>query len=192
VPPGLVGLAACWEAAHKTLIFRALYQLQRSRTPRLERIDTSDGEQEGQFMDTKKLVAGVALAGTIVVGTAGVAFAADSPTTGSGAAQAQGHPGLRREARKGAAEIVRQATNTQPGELRTYLKNGGTVAGFITDHGATVDAVSTSLVNAATTKINAAVASGKITQDKATKIEDKLPGLVTKLMNRTWGQHAQA
>jgi hypothetical protein len=145
-------------------------------------------------MDTKKLVAGAALAGTLVVGTAGMAFAADSPSTGtgSGTAQAQGHPGLRREARKGAAEIVRQATNAQPGELRAYLKNGGTVGAFITDHGASVDVVSTSLVNAATAKINAAVASGTITQDKATKIEDKLPGLVTKLRSRTWGQHAQA
>ena len=35
-------------------------------------------------MDTKKLVAGAALAGTLVVGTAGVAFAADSPTPGLG------------------------------------------------------------------------------------------------------------
>jgi hypothetical protein len=145
-------------------------------------------------MDTKKLVAGAALAGTLVVGTAGMAFAADSPSTGtgSGAAQAQGHPGLRREARRGAAKIVLAATNQTPQALRDYLKGGGTVAGFITEHGASVDDVSTSLVNAATAKINAAVASGKITQDKATKIEDKLPGLVTKLMNRTWGQHAQA
>ena len=145
-------------------------------------------------MDTKKLVAGAALAGTLVVGTAGMAFAADSPSTGTGpsAAQAQGHPGLRREARRGAAAIVRQATNAKPGELRDYLKGGGTVAGFITEHGASVDEVSTSLVNAATEKINAAVASGKVPQDKATKIEAKLPDLVSKLMNRTWGQHAQA
>jgi hypothetical protein len=143
-------------------------------------------------MDTKKLVAGAALAGTLVVGTAGVAFAADSPGSGSGAAQAQGHAGLRREARRGAAAIVREATNTQPGELRDYLEGGGTVAGFITEHGASVDDVSNSLVSAATEKINAAVASGKISQEKADKVEAKLPDLVSRLMNRTWGQHAQA
>ncbi len=143
-------------------------------------------------MDTKKLVAGAALAGTIVVGTAGMAFAADSSTTTPGAKAQSGHPGLRREARRGAAAIVRQATNTQPGELRDYLKNGGTVAGFITAHGASVQDVSNSLVSAATEKIQAAVANGKITQEKATKVEAKLRDLVSRLMNRTWGQHAQA
>jgi hypothetical protein len=144
-------------------------------------------------MDTKKLVAGAALAGTIVVGTAGMAFAADTSTTTPSDAKAQsGHPGLRREARRGAAAIVREATNTQPGELRDYLKNGGTVAGFITEHGASVQDVSNSLVSAATEKINAAVASGKISQEKADKVEAKLPDLVSRLMNRTWGQHAQA
>ena len=54
-------------------------------------------QEKDRIMDSKikKLVAGVALAGALTVGTAGVAFAADGPGTAPDpSAQTGRHPGL--------------------------------------------------------------------------------------------------
>lgn len=146
-------------------------------------------------MDTKKLVAGAALAGTIVVGTAGMAFAADSPGTGTSStdpsSQSANHPRLRHAAQE-AGKVVLGVTGGTGQELRTYLKGGGTVAGWATDHGKTAKDVSDALVSAADARVDQALLDGKIDQAKAATIKGKIPTIVEKVMNRTWGQHAQA
>ena len=87
-------------------------------------------------MDTKKLVAGAALAGTLVVGTAGVAFAADSPTTTGSERSAPGGStpvsGVRPAGRAGNRASAHRTRS--PASCATYLKNGGTVAQWATDH----------------------------------------------------------
>ena len=76
--------------------------------------------------------------------------------------------------------------------MRTYLKGGGTVAQWATDHGSSPQAVIDALVSAGNTRVDEAVANGKIDQARADTIKGKLPTLAEKLVNRTFGQHAQA
>jgi hypothetical protein len=143
-------------------------------------------------MDTKKLVAGAALAGTLVAGTAGMAFAADTPSTGTQDPSGQStHPRLRHAARA-AGKVVLGVTGGTGEELRSYLKGGGTVAQWATDHGSSPQAVIDALVNAANARVDQAVVNGRISQARADTIKAKIPTLAEKLVNRTWGQHAQA
>ena len=147
-------------------------------------------------MDTKKLVAGAALAGTLVVGTAGMAFAADSPTTDSPqgtkdpSGQSVQHPRLRHAARA-AGKVVLGVTGGTGQELRSYLKGGGTVAQWATDHGSSPQAVIDALISAANARVDQAVANSKIDEARAATIKGKIPTIAEKLVNRTWGQHAQ-
>jgi hypothetical protein len=147
---------------------------------------------EGCTMDTKKIVAGAALAGTLVVGTAGVAVAADtsSPPASDPSGQSVRHPRLLRAARA-AGKVVLGVTGGTPQELRAFLKGGGTVAQWATNHGSTPQAVSDALVQAADARVDQALANGKIDQARADKIKARIPTIVEKLMTRTWGQHAQ-
>ena len=143
-------------------------------------------------MDTKKLVAGAALAGTLVVGTAGMAFAADSPTTDTKdpSGQSVQHPRLRHAARA-AGKVVLGVTGGTGQELRSYLKGGGTVAQWATDHGSSPQAVIDALISAANARVDQAVANSKIDEARAATIKGKIPTIAEKLVNRTWGQHAQ-
>jgi len=48
------------------------------------------------------------------------------------------------------------------------------------------------LVSAADARVDQAVANGKIDEARAATIKAKIPNLAEKLVNRSWGQHAQA
>jgi hypothetical protein len=142
-------------------------------------------------MDTKKLVAGVALTGTIVAGTAGLAFAADGSGSSSGDPSAQlKHPRLRHAARA-AGKVVLDTVGGTAQQLRAFLEGGGTVAGYAEAHGSSAQAVIDALVTAGGGRIDRAVANGRISPQKGDAIKAKLPDLATKLVDRTWGQHAQ-
>ena len=101
------------------------------------------------------------------------------------------HPRLRHAARA-AGKVVLGVTGGTPQELRSYLKGGGTVAQWATDHGSSPLAVIDALVSAADARVEQALANGKIDQARADTIKEKIPTIVEKLVNRTWGQHAQA
>jgi hypothetical protein len=155
----------------------------------------ASGDQEGTEMDTKKLVAGVALAGTLVLGTTGVAYAAGSSgSSGSGSAStttpAKGHPLIRRAIRRGALKEVLTLTNTTAAQLRDALKGGQTIADYAAAHGSSGQAVIDALVTKGDAAIQKALGNGKITQDQANTLTSKLPGAATKFVNRTWGQKA--
>jgi hypothetical protein len=142
----------------------------------------------------KKLVAGVAIAGALTVGTAGVAVAAD----GSGApadpsAQVgKRHPWLRHQLRKAAVGVVTDTLGVSRQELREALKGGQTISQYATSLGKDPQAVVDALTNAANTKLDQLVADGTITQERADTVKGKLPARIDKLMNRQWGQHATA
>jgi hypothetical protein len=143
-------------------------------------------------MDTKKLIAGFALAGTVVLGTTGVAFAADGSGSGSGSsgtsnsatAPAKGHPRLRRMALKDVLTL----TNSTPQQLRDALKGGQTIGAYADAHGSSRQAVIDDLTSKADAAIDKAVSNHKITQDRANTLKGKVPGAVTKFVDRTWGQ----
>ncbi len=143
----------------------------------------------------KKLVAGVALAGALTVGTAGVAVAADGSGSGTGAPTAQaakGHPGLRVAIRKGGANVVADTLGVSRQDLRAALKGGQTISQYATSLGKDPKTVSDALTAAVTTKLGELVTAGTITQERADTIKSKLPARIDKVMNRQFGQHASA
>ena len=142
----------------------------------------------------KKLVAAVALAGALTVGTAGAAVAAEgSGTATDPSAQTAGrHPWLRHQLRKAAVGVVTDTLGVSRQELRAALQGGQTVSQYATSLGKDPQAVVDALTNAATTKLDQLVADGKITQERADTVKGKLPARIDTLMNRQWGQHANA
>jgi uncharacterized protein YidB (DUF937 family) len=148
------------------------------------------------MMDSKikKLVAGVALAGAVTVGTAGAAFAADGGSTGStdpSAQTATGHPGLRREVRRGAIKVVTDTLDVSREDLRAALKGGQSISEYATSLGKDPQTVVDALTNAANAKIDQLVADGKLPQERAETIKGKVPDRVDTLVNRHFGQQAQ-
>jgi len=145
----------------------------------------------------KKLVAGVALAGALTVGTAGVAFAADGSGTGSGtqnpsAQTAKRHPLLRAAVRRGAAKVITDTLGVSRADLRAALKGGQTISQYATSLGKDPQTVVAALTTAANTKLDQLVTDGKITQERADTVKSKLPARIDALMNRQFGQHASA
>jgi hypothetical protein len=143
----------------------------------------------------KKLVAGVALAGALTVGTAGVAFAADGSTdttTAPSAQTAKRHPLLRAEIRRAGVKIVADTLGVTRQELRDALKGGQTLSQYTTSLGKDPQTVVDALTKAADTKLDQLVADGTITQERADKVKSNLPARIDKLMNHQFGQHASA
>ena len=74
----------------------------------------------------KKLVAGVALAGALTVGTAGVAVAAEGsaapPYRPVGPGRAGRHPGCGAEIRKGAVKVVTETLGVSRQDLRAACR----------------------------------------------------------------------
>jgi uncharacterized protein YidB (DUF937 family) len=141
----------------------------------------------------KKLAAGVALAGALTVGTAGVAFAADGSTsTTTPSAQTAKHPGLLVRVRRAGVKVVTQTLGVSRQQLRDALKGGQTLSQYATSLGKDPKTVSDALTKAVTTKLDQLVAAGKVTQKQADTFTSKLPARIDKIMNRQWGQHASA
>lgn len=143
----------------------------------------------------KKLVAVVALAGAVTAGTAGAAFATDgggTSSTGPSAQTVKGHPGLRREVRRGAIKVVTDTLGVSREDLRAALKGGQSISEYATSLHKDPQAVVDALTNAANTKLDQLVAEGKLRPDRAATIKGKLPARIDKLMNRHFGQSAPA
>ena len=147
----------------------------------------------------KKLVAGVAIAGALTVGTAGVAVAADgSPPGGDPAASTQPartagrHPWLRLQLRKAAVGIVTDTLGVSRQDLRAAVKGGQTISEYATSLGKDPQTVVDALTNAANSKLDQLVADGKITQERADTVKGKVPARIDTLMNRQFLQRASA
>jgi hypothetical protein len=145
----------------------------------------------------KKLVAGVALAGALAVGTTGVAFAADgsggsTSTTDPSAQTAHRHPAVRAAIRRGAIKVVTDTLGVSREQLRDALKGGQTLSQYTSSLGKDPQAVVDALTKAADTKLDQLVADGKLQPDRAATIKNNLPTRIDKLMNHQFGQHATA
>jgi len=109
------------------------------------------------------------------------------------------HPGVRKALRKGAVRKAlrrglvvtsAKAINIAPKDLLAGLKSGKSIAQIAQANGVEPQTVVTAIVKAADTKIEAAVKAGKITADRAAKIEQRLPALATKVVNRVPKTHS--
>jgi hypothetical protein len=137
-----------------------------------------------------------------VLATSGVALA--GATTGSSSSPSLNtpiaatapakdtNPLLRHRARvhlrrllRGAAGVVTKAIGIDRPTLRQELRNGKTIADIAGDHNVDPQTVADALVAAAMKRLDAAVTAGRITSERASKIEQRLPDRITKLVN-TW------
>ena len=143
-------------------------------------------------MKMKKLIATVAMAGALTAGTAGMAYAADNGSSGSGsgkpAAAATRHPRLRAMVRRHGAKVVADTLGVSVQDLRTALEGGQTITEYATSLDKNPADVKTALVNAADTAIDKLVANGRIDQARGDEITSKVPDRVDKVMNRQFGQ----
>jgi hypothetical protein len=135
-----------------------------------------------------------------VLGTAGYAVAgatstpAATPTpTAAAAAAAPGstspavnvQPRVRRRIVAGALKVAAQTIGITRKALVQELRGGKTIAAVATEHSVQPQAVIDAITHAATTRIEAAQAAGKITAKRAAKLEARLPALVPTFVN-TW------
>jgi hypothetical protein len=145
-------------------------------------------------MDTKlkRLVASVALAGAITVGTAGAAFAADGSSPSGDDATAQtahpAHPALRRAARRGVVKVTTDTLGVSRADLVAALKSGESISDYATSLGKNPQDVVTALVNAANARIDKLVANERITADQGATAKSKVPDRVDKIVNHVFGQ----
>ena len=77
-------------------------------------------------------------------------------------------------------------------QLRTQLAAGKTLAQVATAQGKSVDGLVTALVDAAKTKLDAAVAAGRLTSDQEQSILTDLKQHVTDMVNGVRPSHADA
>jgi hypothetical protein len=139
--------------------------------------------------------AGVAIAGATGNSPAPASAAAppavSAPAAAPAAAPADGAFATRVRARRlrlrkmlrGAGAVVTKAIGIDRATLRTDLASGKTIAQIATDNHVDPQTVIDALVAAAKTKLESAVTAGKLTSERAAKIEARLPARVTKLVN---------
>jgi hypothetical protein len=137
-----------------------------------------------------KLTHAIAAATTAaVIGSLGVSIAGatsgqvDPPTTSAPASpDAARRPGVRVLA--GALETAAHAIGISRRDLRQELRDGGSIAAVATAHGVELQAVVDALVAAGTQKIDEARAAGRISEERASKLTEALPGRAEQFVNR--------
>jgi hypothetical protein len=132
--------------------------------------------------------AGVAIAGA-ASSSSGSAPSATATTSASNADNAAKPAPAPRRARRHhrvrvfVRKVVLQTIGIDRRTLRTELRSGKTIGEIATAHNVEPSAVIDALVTGATAKLDAAASAGKITTERAHKIEAKLPARFTKLVN---------
>ena len=147
-------------------------------------------------MSHRKLLAGVAVIAALGAGaTIGLFIGvptlsgAQTPTPNSSAAPRPGKgpfaPGL--GLRGGASlQIVAKDLNMSAADLKTALQGGQSIAALARSKNVDPQTIINDLVTDATTRIDAAVSSGKITAAQATKMKANLTTAITDFVNRTF------
>ncbi len=149
-----------------------------------------------------KLRTAIATATTAaVLATSGVALAgatsgssspspSDQPAASTVAANAKAHPVLRHRARlhlrrllRGAGGVVTKTIGIDRPTLRKDLRSGQTIAEIAKANNVDPQNVIDALVQAATTRINTAVTNGRLSSDRAAKIEQRLPDRIARLVD---------
>lgn len=133
--------------------------------------------------------AGVAIAGastsTSAPSSSTVAASTATPKAAAAAKPAHAHRRARRHHRVRVfiRKIVLDTIGIDRPTLRSELRSGKTIGEIATHQRVEPSAVVNALVTGATTKLDAAASAGKITTERAQKIEAKLPARFTKLVN---------
>ncbi|HET9729096.1 MAG TPA: hypothetical protein VFR41_06720 [Acidimicrobiia bacterium] len=151
-------------------------------------------------MNIKQILASATVAA--VLGTAGISIAGATSDGGSSSTStstpstpkdaAAPKTALRDRLVRQALKLAAQTIGIDAKALVQELRAGKSVADVATEHGVQPQTVIDALVQAATTKINAAHDAGKLTDAQTTKLLAKLPDFVARLVNHQFGAHAAA
>ncbi len=142
----------------------------------------------------KKIIAPVVIGGALLggVATTGAAYAV-TPTASTATPTHAGKGQIkawirahRKEIRKAGLDLSAQTIGITPQALRADLKAGNSIAGVATQHNVNPQTVINALVSAADSRVNQAVGAHQLTSTQASKIEAKIPGRVTKVVNHTF------
>lgn len=94
-----------------------------------------------------------------------------------------GRPGSRRYALRGTIEVSAKAIGVSTDDLKAALEDGTSIADVATSKNVDPQTVIDALVQASTTRIDAAVKDGKLTAERATALKAKLPDIAKRVVN---------
>jgi uncharacterized protein YidB (DUF937 family) len=139
----------------------------------------------------RKLIAATTAALALVVGGAGVAAAQTDTSSGSGSTTNEArrhHP--RRHAIRIAARASADTIGVTVEELREAVRGGQTVAAFAESKGVDPDQVEQAIVAALTEAIDRAVSTGRISEERAAALEERLPTFADRFVHHEPKQQA--
>lgn len=134
-------------------------------------------------MKMKQLIAGVVTAGVLVTGTAAVA-GADTTAPAPAGAEAGKHHHLRHRLMRAGAKVAASTIGISTKDLVAEVRSGTSVAQVAQAHDVDPQTVVDAVVTAGDAAIDRLVADGRISAERAAKLKDRLPELVTKVVNR--------
>lgn len=93
------------------------------------------------------------------------------------------NPDQRGQELREAANVIAESLGMTPEELLQAWRDGSTLSEIITANGGDVAAVTQTLIDAATERINTAVSEGTLTQERADELLQNLPDQIERLLN---------
>jgi len=126
-------------------------------------------------------VAGVSVAGA--ASSSGPSIPTTSPTASATATKKAVPPAVRRRLRRAGVKLAAKTIGITPADLVKELRAGKTIAAVATEHGVQPQAVIDALKAAATKRIEAAKAAGKITAERAARLEHWFDLAIPKFVN---------
>ena len=146
-------------------------------------------------MKRTSVIATAALGATVALGAIGIGTAVlpslagaqtGDPAQVAESASAQGrhrHPRLRELARE-EFRVAADTIGIPVAELREAVEGGQSIAEVAEAHGVSAQSVVDAVVTDLSAKLDQAVADGRITQERADTVKERLPERITNLVNR--------
>jgi polyhydroxyalkanoate synthesis regulator phasin len=104
-----------------------------------------------------------------------------------GALSGDGHGRLHARIVRGMVKVAADKIGVQPKDLIEARRNGQSIADVANAHQVNPSDVVSAIVNAVNQRIDQAVASGRLPQDKANELKTKVPQLADRFVNATGG-----
>ena len=135
----------------------------------------------------KKVIATVIAGGLLIVGTAGAAVALQGDdgggVSGTPAPNERHRHHLRRAAFRIAAGAAAETIGVPVTDLSGAIRGGQTVAALAESHGVDPRAVEQAVVGALTDVVDRAVSEGRLTEERAATIKERIPGFAERVVN---------
>jgi hypothetical protein len=140
-----------------------------------------------------KLIAVLTATAVMTLGGAGIAAAQADPggEPGSSASQ-RAHPHLRRHGLRIATRAAAEAIGVTVTELRDAVRIGTTVAAVAESKGVNPDDVEQAIVIALTEAVDRAAAEGRVTEERAAKIKERIPTFAQRYVDHEWKARPEA